>query len=131
MKMATKKVTKIKKNTFMLNDKEYTAADFDVNMICDMQEIGFDPMEKPDKIIQFLRAYIALCMGIYDIRAAGKEISEHIKKGNNLDYVRDILIEKVNESGFFRQNSQTEEEDATEGEKQTEEATAETAEKAE
>lgn len=119
--MATKKVTKIKKDTFMLNDKEYTAADFDINMICDMQEIGFDPTTNAGNIIQFLRAYIALCTGSYDLRAAGKELSEHLKKGNDFDALHDILLDKVKESGFFRQNSQTEEEDAAAGEKQTEE----------
>lgn len=106
--MATKKVAKMaKKNTFTINDKEYTAKDFGVNMICDMQDIGFDVTEKINNVLQFVRAYIAVCSGTYDLEFAGSEMDEHMKKGKNFDDLRDILDLKVEESGFFRQNSKT------------------------
>ena len=109
--MAAKKVVKMnKKDTFVINDKEYKACDFDINMVCDMQDIGFDPMTNTNKILQFLRAYLAICSGTYDLVFAGKELTEHLKKYNNFDELREVLEKKVSESGFFRTTDQTTEE---------------------
>lgn len=115
--MATKKTVKIiKKETFKLNDKEYKAKNFGINTICDMQDIGFDPTENANNILQFVRAYVAVCSGTYDLEFAGNEMDEHIQKYGNFDELREILFQKVEESGFFRPNTQTAEETTPTGE---------------
>lgn len=101
--MATKKVVKMaKKNTFTINDNTYTARAFDFNLICDMEEVGFDVQRRSGSALAMLRAYLAVCSDTYDTAWAGSEINAHVVNGGEIGEQLTIMYEKLNESDFFR-----------------------------
>lgn len=128
--MATKKVVKMtKKNTFTINDQTYTALAFDYNLICDMEEVGFDVQRRSGSALAMLRAYLAVCSGTYDTAWAGNEINTHVIKGGEIGDQLTVMYDKLNESDFFQalrnRAEKAEEKDATDQKAESEE-TAET-----
>lgn len=87
--------------TFTINGKTYTAAPFNFNLVCDMEEMGvsLDSMKKMP--MSAVRAYFALCLG-GDRERAGKEIEAHLMTGEDLTPIIDAMTEEMNESDFFR-----------------------------
>ena len=101
--MATKKVVKMaKKNTFTINDQTYTALAFDYNLICDMEEVGFDVQRRSGSALAMLRAYLAVCSGTYDTAWAGNQINTHVIKGGEIGDQLTVMYDKLNESDFFQ-----------------------------
>lgn len=97
-------------NQFTINGKKYKSAEFDYNLICDLQDIGLDMSNFGKRSQSALRAYFALSAGI-DIKEAGKEIQEHVVKGGNLEELSNAMLKELEESDFFRSISEREEEE--------------------
>lgn len=96
---------------FTVNGKEYTAKEFDYNLMCDMEDIGFNIDDIAEKPFSALRGYFALCKGC-TLKTAGKEISEHLGNGGTVDEILEVMTEKLNNSDFFRgQQTNTEKKD--------------------
>lgn len=98
---------------FELNGKEIKAKEFDYNLMCDMEDIGFNIDDLAEKPLSALRGYIALCKGC-KLDTAGKEISEHLAKGGQVEDILSIMTEKLNNSDFFRGQQTDEEKKVTE-----------------
>lgn len=88
-----------------INGKTYVAKEFDFNMICDMQEMGIDIAQAKKVPMAMVRAYIAICMGV-DKDEAGVEIESHVLNGGNLDKSTEALLNKFENSDFFRKMSE-------------------------
>lgn len=99
-------------NVFTVNGNEYKAADFDFNLICDLEDMGYPLEQVQDKPVSTLRAYFALCAGV-SIADAGNEIGEHLKNGGKMDDVLNAMKKAMDESDFFRNVNQTEEKKTT------------------
>lgn len=84
-----------------VNGKEYNAVDFDLNTMCDFDDLGISIEDFGTKQMSMIRAYVALCMKT-DVKSAGNEIQAHIVNGGTLDDIADTLMTKVDESDFFR-----------------------------
>ena len=84
-----------------INGKSYKAADFDVNLICEMEDKGIELDDISKKMFSTIRMYVALSMGV-DVATAGKEITEHLKNGGSLEDVSEAMADMMSESGFFR-----------------------------
>lgn len=91
---------------FTLNGKTYKAAEFDLNLMCDFEDIGISIDDLGKKNINFIRQYIASSMGV-DAKTAGKEITEHVTNGGKLEDITDVLNAAIEESGFFRTASES------------------------
>ena len=98
---------------FKLNGKEVTAREFDYNLMCDMEDIGFNIDDIAEKPLSALRGYVALCKNC-KLETAGKEISEHMANGGAVDEILDVMTEKLNNSDFFRGQQETTEKKVTE-----------------
>lgn len=84
-----------------INGKSYKAAEFDVNFICEMENLGIDLDEIGNKMFGTIRTYVALSMGV-DVKTAGKEITEHMKNGGKLEDISEVMSQMMDDSGFFR-----------------------------
>lgn len=84
-----------------INGKSYKPAEFDVNFVCEMEDMGIALDQMENKMFNTVRAYVALSMGV-DAKTAGKEISEHIRNGGSLDDISDAMTQMMEESDFFR-----------------------------
>ena len=102
--------------TFTINNKVITAKEFDLNMVCDLEEAGVSLDDKKMKF-SFIRAYLAMCANI-TTEKAGKELEEHVKNGGSLEDIANVIGEMIEESGFFRALSKDEEQEVAEPEKQ-------------
>ena len=98
---------------FKLNGKEVTAKEFDYNLMCDMEDIGFDLEDFGEKPLSALRGYVALCKNC-TVEKAGKEISDHIAKGGNTDEVMEVMMNKLENSDFFQGQQENKTEKDTE-----------------
>ena len=105
--------------TFELNGKKYNAKPFDFNMICEFEDFGLSMAALATKPTVAVRAYIAICGGI-DLEAAGKEISEHIIGGGNLNEVTEALNAEMEKSDFFLALAKTTEESNKKGKSKAE-----------
>ena len=84
-----------------INGRSYKAAEFDLNLLCDFEDAGI-ALEKIDsKMFNVIRQYAASTMNM-DVKAAGAEISEHMRNGGSLEDIADVMSEMMNDSGFFR-----------------------------
>ena len=90
-----------------INGKTYKAAEFDLNLMCDFEDAGVSLESIDNKMFSVVRQYVAICMNT-DVRVAGSEINEHMKKGGSIDDIIDVMNEMMQDSGFFRQ-TQTDE----------------------
>ena len=84
-----------------INGRTYTAAEFDVNFMCEMEDNGIQLEDIDKKMFKLIRMYVALSMGV-DPVTAGKEISEHMRNGGKLDEISDVMSDMMGESDFFR-----------------------------
>ena len=87
--------------SFEINGITYKAAEFDFNLTCEIEEKGMSLADIRKKPMSFLRTYVALS-GDMDVDIAGKEIEAHIMNGGTLDSVMDVMLEQLENSGFFR-----------------------------
>lgn len=99
-------------NIFTVNGNEYKAVDFDFNLICDLEDMGYPLEQVKNKPVATLRAYFSLCAEM-SIEDAGNEIGEHLKNGGKMDSVLDAMKKAMDESDFFRNVNQTEEKKTT------------------
>ena len=90
-----------------INGKTYKAADFDINFMCDMEDRGVSLEDIDSKTFNIIRIYAALSMGT-DVVTAGKEMTEHLKNGGDLEDISNVMSEMMKDSGFFRQKSKSE-----------------------
>ena len=88
-------------HSFTINDKEYKSVPIDFNTVCDLEDLGIPLEEMGEKPTNMLRAYFSIC-GNMTVKEAGKEISEHIIHGGNLDGLSDAMSAELDESDFFR-----------------------------
>ena len=91
-----------------VNGKQYEAAEFTFNTICEMDELGYNIMEMKAGSMNMLRVWLSLCMK-KSPEEAGKELQNHIVKGGSLETIINTLGECLNESDFFRAISEEEE----------------------
>lgn len=87
--------------TFEINGTKYTAAEFDFNLTCELEDNGVSLSDIRKKPLSFIRSYVALSAGI-DVDVAGKEIESHMANGGKLDEVMNVMMEQINDSDFFR-----------------------------
>ena len=92
--------------TFTVNGKEYPAKGFDFNMVCDLEDQGVSLEEAGKKPMSMVRAYFGICSG-RGKEFAGKELEAHILGGGTLDSIAGAMSDKMEESDFFRNLSQT------------------------
>lgn len=96
---------------FEVNGKEYKAKEFDYNLVCDMEDIGFNIDDLASKPASAVRGYFALCKGC-TLKKAGEELSEYVANGGDIGDIAEIMTEKVENSDFFRgQQTNTEKKD--------------------
>ncbi len=100
--------------TFQINNKMYTAKDFDFNLLCDLEELGLSLDDIEKKPMSLIRTYFMFSSGLTK-EEAGREIEAHIANGGQLADVVNVMSDKMNESGFFRSINQR----AEEGEDET------------
>lgn len=88
-------------NKFELNGKMVTAAEFDFNLVADMEDLGVPLQDFSKKGTSATRAYLAICLGC-DLKEAGKEINEHFIANGNVDILNNALSDEMEKSDFFR-----------------------------
>lgn len=98
------------KNTksITINGKTYVAKEFSYNTLCDLQEMGCDITQAKSAPMALVRAYVSICMGV-DKDTAGAEIEEHMINGGDLGTVTEVLLNKIENSDFFRRLSENQE----------------------
>jgi hypothetical protein len=97
----------------IVNGKEYVAKEFTFNLICDLEEMGYDMDSMGNKPMSVIRAYFALCAGV-TMDVAGKEIESHLIGGGDMSVISEAMQEQMENSDFFRNLTQTEEKKITE-----------------
>lgn len=93
-------------NTFMINGREYQARAFDFNLLCDLEDMGISLQTAAGKPMSMVRAYFALCAAI-SREAAGKEMEEHIAKGESFEAIMKVISAEMEKSDFFHRLTQT------------------------
>lgn len=88
-------------HTFKINNKDYKTVPFDFNVVCDLEDLGVSIEQAGDKPVSLIRAYFSLCARI-SVEEAGREISNHIKNGGNLDEISEVMNAEIEESDFFQ-----------------------------
>ena len=84
-----------------INGKNYKAAEFDVNFMCEMEDNGIQIEDIDKNMFKTIRMYVALSMGV-DVKTAGNEISAHMKNGGKLEEISDVMSKMMEDSDFFR-----------------------------
>lgn len=110
-------------NTFEVNGKKYTAKEFDLNLVCDLEDFGISLEEVNKKSMSTIRAYFALCAGL-DKDDAGKEIQQHLISGGKFNGIVEVMSKAMENSDFFCALKEKSETENTESETET---TAQTA----
>lgn len=104
--------------TLKVNNKEYKAAEFDFNMMCDFEDAGISTQEINSKHMSVVRAYFMMCSGL-DKVSAGKELQNHIINGGTYEDIVKVMNEQMTNSDFFRALGQRTETEVGEDEKKT------------
>lgn len=86
---------------FKVNGKTYKSKEFDFNMMCELEDMGFSIAEFAKKPTVGIRAYMAVCMD-GTLEDAGKEIEEHIVNGGALTPIINAMSSEMEKSDFFR-----------------------------
>lgn len=102
-------------NRFTVNNKQYTAREFDINLICDLEDMGISLEDIGKKNMNLIRSYFALCSGL-DKGDAGKEIQSHLMSGGKFDEILEIMKNKMENSDFFQALKEKSETNNTESE---------------
>ena len=105
--------------TFTINGTEYKAAPFDFNLICDMEDLGFDIEKIAERPRTATRAYLACCAGS-NVSFAGKEIEKHMISGGTLDALIDAMNYEMEQSDFFQYMQKAAEEETAENKEEEE-----------
>ena len=92
----------------IVNGKEYVAKEFTFNLVCDLEDMGYDMETMDKKPMTTIRAYFSLCAGVTE-EVAGRELENHIVGGGNFSELSDVMQEQLEKSDFFRNIMQTEE----------------------
>lgn len=92
--------------TFKINGKTYIAKEFDFNLVCDFEDLGYQMSEISKKPTSAVRAYFALCADM-PIDDAGKEIEKHIIAGGSLSAIMKAMSDEMTASDFFQALSAT------------------------
>lgn len=98
---------------FTINKKSYTAAPFDFNLICNLEDMGISLEKIADKPMAMLKAYFALSAK-ESLEFAGKEIESHIINGGSFDEICNAMNKEIEESDFFQNLSKKSAEEITE-----------------
>ncbi len=103
-------------NMITVNGNKFPAKEFDVNMICDLEDMGVSIMGglNRTKLFPLIRGYVACCMEV-DIHTAGTELQAHITKGGSLEDIADEMMKAMDESDFFRSLETTEDSQSSTG----------------
>lgn len=91
--------------TFTINNRVYKALEPDFNFVADYG----DSLNNPTKAA---RAYLAFC-GRMSEEQAGHELNSHIISGNDLEEISSVLIEEIENSGFFQALNKSKETEVT------------------
>ena len=92
----------------IVNGKEYVAKEFTFNLVCDLEDMGYDMENMGSKPMSIVRAYFSLCAGVTE-EVAGRELENHIVGGGNFSELSEAMNEQLQKSDFFRNIMQTEE----------------------
>lgn len=95
--------------TFTINGVTYQAREFDFNTVCDLEEMGISLEEAQKKPMSTVRAYFALHLN-GDKELAAKQLQEHLLNGGKFEDVIKVMLEKMDDSDFFRQLNQNKKE---------------------
>lgn len=87
-------------NRFTINEKQYTAKKFDLNLVCDLEDFGISLEEMKKKSMSMVRAYFALCADL-DKDDSGMEIQQHLIGGGTFNDIIDAMKKEMDESDFF------------------------------
>ena len=90
-----------------LNGRSYKAAEFDLNLLCDFEDRGITVEQIDGKMFNVIRQYVASSMGV-DAKTAGIEISKHLENGGSLEDLAEQMNAAMEDSGFFRSISKSE-----------------------
>lgn len=93
----------------IVNGKEYVAKEFTFNLVCDLEDMGYDMETMGKKPMTMIRAYFSLCAGVTE-EVAGRELENHIIGGGNFSELSEAMNEQLEKSDFFRNIMQTEKE---------------------
>ena len=97
----------------IVNGKEYVAKEFTFNLICDLEEMGYDMDSMGKRPMSMIRAYFSLCAGITE-EVAGRELENHIIGGGNFADLSEVMQSQLEKSDFFRNLTQGEKEETRE-----------------
>jgi hypothetical protein len=92
----------------IINGKEYVAKEFTFNLVCDLEDMGYDMESMGKKPMAMIRAYFSLCAGVTE-EVAGRELENHIVGGGNFSEISEVIQEQLENSDFFRNIMQAEE----------------------
>lgn len=93
---------------FIVNGKEYKAKEFTFNLVCDLEDMGYEMEKMGSKPMTITRAYFALCAGVTE-EIAGREIESHLIGGGDFSVISNAMQEQMENSDFFRNLNKTEE----------------------
>ena len=91
-----------------INGTEYTMPELNFNTMCKLEDMGVSLTEMDQKVLTTVRGFLALAMDD-DMEKAGMEIEQHLASGGSLDPLMESINKAVNESGFFRALSKSQE----------------------
>ena len=106
------------KNTFTICGKIITAKPFDLNMVCDLEELGVRMDDYGKNKLSLIRAYLAICENI-GLEDAGKMIEKSLINGEDISDIAESIDKELEKSDFFQTMFKMQEETTTES--QTEE----------
>lgn len=92
-----------------INGTTYTVPEVTFDTICTLEENGvylLNMDQKNPKIATMLRGIVAWIMDT-DTTTASREIQEHIQNGGDIGEILTCVTQAVTESGFFKQNPQS------------------------
>ena len=92
--------------TVKINGNNYPILTLDVNMLCDLEDMGISMNEMQTKAFSFIRAIVSIWMGV-DPKKAGREIELHLMNGGTLEEIMDAVKDSMENSDFFRNLSKT------------------------
>ena len=92
--------------TVKINGNNYPVLPMDVNMLCDLEDMGISMSEMQTKAFSFIRAIVSIWMGV-DTKKAGREIELHLINGGTLEDIMDAVKDAMESSDFFRHLTKT------------------------
>lgn len=84
-----------------INNKEIKALPLTFNVVCQLEDMGYDITHIESKSMNLVRAWVAICMNKTP-EEAGKEIEKHCDKGGDTMAIFEAFGKAVEDSGFFQ-----------------------------